>query len=373
MLYLDYSATTPVDKRVLNDFVEASNKYIGNPNSQHSLGKLALEAIKTATLSIQHTLKLSQCEVIYTSGATESNNLAIKGIASSYHKQGKHIIASPYEHPSSIACLNYLSENGYEIELLTTYPDGLIHLDELTQKLRKDTILVSIASVNSETGILQPIGEIAKLVKSNSSAIFHSDMTQSIGKINVELDNVDLITLAAHKFYGIRGIGALIRKTNVLLEPLIHGGRSLSLVRSGTPPTALIISLAKALEYAYQELETQIDLVYKLHDTLVEKLLLHKNVLINSTDHSIPHILNVSFIKMKADHLQKLLQEHDIFVSTQSACSLASSYSHTIFRMYQDELRAKTSIRISLSHLTTFQEIERLLEVLTKEVFYANN
>ena len=272
MIYLDYSATTPVNKEVLDSFCKAALDYPGNPNSLHKLGLDSKKLIEASTLQVANILNVKASEIIYTSGASESNNLAIKGIADKYKNRGKHIITTNFEHSSIYGPLSYLQKEGYDIDFVETLPNGLIDLNKLEKLIRNDTILVTVASVNSEIGIRQPIEEIANIVKKFPKCFFHVDMTQSIGKEANFLNNVDLVSFSAHKFFGIKGIGVLVKKENVSLEPLIHGGKSTTAFRSGTPALPLIVSLAKALRLATIDIEKKYQYVKKINKMFVYKL-----------------------------------------------------------------------------------------------------
>ena len=272
MIYLDYSATTPVDESVLNSYIETTKKIIGNPNSLHKLGVDAKKLIDAATTQIASILGVKQTEIIYTSGASEANNTAIKGICLKYQNRGKHIITTKLEHSSILEPLNYLKKEGFEIEYVNLTEDGKVDLDDLENKIREDTILVTIASISSELGIIQPIKEIAEIVKKYPKAYFHTDITQSIGKEKIDLSMVDLASFSAQKFYGMKGIGALIKKENIVIEPLIHGGKSTTKDRSGTPPTPLIVSMAKALRLVYENFEEKQKKVKELNTYLREEL-----------------------------------------------------------------------------------------------------
>ena len=250
MIYLDYAANTPVDKEVLDLYYETTIKYYANPNSFHKLGREAKAYLDKCTENIAKNLNVLPEEIIYTSGATESNNLAIKGICERYKNYGKHIILSSLEHNSSIASATIMQELGFEVDLLPISKDGLVEVDTLKSMLREDTILVSICSVDSEIGLVQPIEEVAKILKDYPHTFFHTDASQSIGKVNIDFSDVDLITIAPHKFYGINGVGVLIKKKNVSLKPLISGGKSTTVFRSGTPVLANIVSTDKALDIA---------------------------------------------------------------------------------------------------------------------------
>ncbi|MDD3187255.1 MAG: cysteine desulfurase family protein [Bacilli bacterium] len=365
MIYLDYSATTPVNKEVLASFDKASLDFFANPNSLHYLGVKTKQLIEAATKQIADILAVKEDEIIYTSGSSESNNLAIKGVADRY--KGKHIITTMLEHSSIYGPLSYLQKKGYEITFLKL-KNGLVDLDDLKNSLREDTVLVTIASVNSETGVLQNIEEISKVIKENSKAIFHVDMTQSVGKVNVSMKNVDLASFSAHKFYGLKGIGCLIKKEDIKLEPIIHGGKSTTVYRSGTPATSLIVSLSKALKLINQNITKNYDYISSLYSYLADKLKAYDGVYINSIN-NIPHILNISLNGIKPETFQHALEEHDILISTQSACS-TGEVSKAVMAVTNDEEKARTSVRISLSYLTTKDEIEKFLKAF--DVCYKN-
>lgn len=365
MVYLDYSATTPVDKRVLETFDKASLDFIGNPNSLHKLGVKSKELIDSSTEVIKKILNLKNSEVIYTSGSSEANNLAIKGICEKYENRGKHIITTPFEHSSIYGPLNYLSELGYEVDFVNLDSNGRVDLDDLRNKLRDDTILVSIVAVNSEIGILQPIDEIKQIVKGHPKCFFHVDATQAIGKIKLDISDIDLVSFSAHKFFGIKGIGCLIKKEGISLNPQIHGGKSTTNYRSGTPTVALIASLAKALRLAYETIDKDYNHVLELNKYLKEKLQNYSEVRINSNEYSIPHILNFSVLGVKPETMLHALEEDDIYISTQSACSTGAS-SKAVFALTNDEKRANSSIRVSISKITTKEEIDKFIEVFDK-------
>ncbi len=367
MIYLDYSATTPTSKEVLESFDKASMSYFANPNSLHKLGTEANELINASTKQIADILKIKTNEIIYTSGASESNNTAIKGIALAYKNRGKHIITTEFEHSSIYGPISYLQKYfDYEVDFVETDEYGRVKLDSLEKLIRDDTILVTIASVNSEIGIRQPIEEIGKIIKKHPKCIFHVDMTQSIGKDFVSLENVDLASFSAHKIYGIKGIGCLIKKENIELEPLIHGGKSTTVFRSGTPQLPLIVSLSKALRIATESLENRIEYISNINKYLRDNLEKYERVEINSNEYSIPQILNFSVLGVKPETLQHALEEYDIYISTQTACSKGGEMSRAVFALTHDEKRASSSVRVSLSHLTTKEELDSFLESFKK-------
>lgn len=366
MTYLDYSATTPVSEEVLESFCEVSRKYIGNPNSLHRLGTEANEMINKATNQIAKLLNVKPSEIIYTSGSSESNNLAIKGIAQKYKNRGNHIITTPFEHSSINGPLNYLSDNGFEVDIVKLDENGLVDIENLKSLIKDTTILVSINSVNSEIGLRQPIEEIGELLKKYPKLFFHVDMTQSIGKISIPLDNVDLMSFSAHKIYGLKGIGCLIKKEGINLEPLIHGGKSTTIYRSGTPAIGLICSISKALRLALNNLDEKYNHVLEINNYLKENLKKYENVYINSNDYSIPFMLNISVIGIKPETLLHALEQDDIFISTQSACSSNTTLSKAVLSLTNDKKRAESSVRISLSALTTKEEIDTFLKSFDK-------
>lgn len=366
MVYLDYSATTPVDSEVLESYVKATNDFIGNPNSLHKLGVLSKQLEESATAQIKNILSLTESEVIYTSCASESNNLAIKGVALRNQKRGKHIITTNLEHSSIYGPLGYLQKLGFDITFVNANDKGLIEIEELKKIIRDDTILVSIASVNSEVGIRQNIEDIALFLKNYPNCYFHVDATQSIGKVQVDFKNVDLISFTAHKFYGPKGIGCLIKKKDVLMDPLIHGGKSTTVYRSGTPALPLIVSLSKALRLIDRKEEEYLIKVKELNNYLKNKLSNYNNITINSNEYSIPHILNISILNIKPETMQHALEEDDIYISTQSACSANNLLSKAVFEVTKNDMASRHSIRISLSGLTTKEEIDFFLESFDK-------
>lgn len=366
MTYLDYSATTPVNKEVLESFNKTCLEYIGNPNSLHKLGVKSKKLEESATKQIARLLNVKEDEIIYTSGSSESNNLAIKGICERYSRIGKHIITTNLEHSSIYGPIGYLQKQGYEVDFVKTN-NGIVDLEDLKNKLRKDTVLVSIASVNSETGIKQNIEEIARILK-NYNCYFHVDATQSIGKVNIDFKNVDLVSFSAHKIFGLKGIGCLIKKENIDLIPLIHGGKSTTIYRSGTPALPLIVSLSKALRLALEDLDKKELYVKELNNYLKENIKDIKNVTINSNEYSIPQVLNISILNVKPETMLHALEEDDIYISTQSACSSNNPVSKAVLEVTGDQERAKHSIRVSISYITTKEEIDTFIKSFKKNV-----
>ena len=363
MVYLDYSATTPVNSDVLDSFTKVCKEYIGNPNSLHKLGVDSERLLESATSQIKKLLNLTEHEIIYTSGASEANNLALKGICDKYSNRGKHIITTTLEHSSINEPLKYLESKGFEVSYAKLDSNGRVDIDELKKIIRDDTILVSINAVNSELGIRQPIEEIGILLNNYPKCYFHVDITQAIGKINIDLSNVDLASFSSHKFYGIKGVGALIKKSKIIIEPIIHGGKSTTIYRSGTPALPLIVSTSKALRLVLEN--NNYEYVKSLNNDLKEFFKEFELVSINSNDYSIPHILNISIVGVKPETFLHALEEYEVYVSTKSACS-TSDISSAVYDITHDKNKALSSLRISLSYLTSKEEIEIFKEAFSK-------
>ena len=362
MIYLDYSANTPVDTRVLEQFCAVERRCIGNANSHHQAGSAAKAEIDAATIKIASLLGVQPAEIIYTSGASEANNFALKGLARLSRHAGRHIISTPLEHSSVSGTLTALQEQGYEIDLLDVKQDGTVDLEHLKDLLRPDTICVAVTLVDSELGVVQPVQEIAAILKAYPHCHLHVDATQAVGKIPVSFEGVDTMSLTAHKFYGLNGIGLLIKRRNLALEPLIHGGESTTIYRSGTPTVALASSLACALDLAVIDLPNRVDHVAKLNAELRAALSIYPLVRINSPDHAIPHVLNLSVRNVKGTVFQRELDAKGVCVSVKSACSSDGLPSRAVFAVSRDRRNALSSWRISLSHLTTEDEIKAFLQ-----------
>ena len=367
MVYLDYSATTPVNDEVLDTYVKATKEFIGNPNSLHKIGIEAKKLIDASTEQIANILGVKPSEIIYTSGASESNNTAIKGVCLKYANRGKHIITTELEHSSIVAPLNYLTTLGYEVDFVALDENGKVDLDDLIRLIRDDTVLVTISSVNSEVGVKQNLKELSEVIRSkNSKTIFHSDITQSIGKEKLDLSYVDLASLSCQKFYGMKGIGALIKKDNITIEPLIHGGKSTTIFRSGTPATPLIASFAKALRLVYEDFDNKCKKVKEVHDYLIDKLQ-DVDVDINSNDNCLPNMVNISLKNIKSEVMLHALEEKEIYVSTQTACSVGD-YSKAVYALTHDKDKSSSSMRVSLSYLTTKEEIDIFIDALKEAI-----
>ena len=368
MIYLDYAANTPVDEKILEEFIKATRKYIANPNSTHPLGKEAKKEIDKCSNNIAKYFKCESEGIIYTSGASESNNLLLKGIAEAKKKQGNKIIISSVEHSSIIAPCNYLSEHGFDIEMIPLTKEGLVDLEKLKSAIDDNTILVSICSVDSELGTIQPIEEIAKIVKKHKNIIFHTDATQAIGKVKTDYENVDFITFAPHKFFGLNGSGVLVNRNNNKIIPIIHGGKSTTIYRSGTPVTANVIALNKAFKLAIKNIDKRYNKVKKLNKELRKELSKIDDVHINSPENTIPNTLNISLINKDTKQILKRLEKNKIYLSTTTACSLETSPSKSVFAITGSKELASNTIRISISHFNTLEDIKRFIKIFKQSL-----
>jgi cysteine desulfurase len=361
MIYLDYSATTPVSFEVLDTFNRTTKEFIGNPNSLHKLGIKSQDLINSATKQIADICNIMPREVVYTSSATEANNLAIIGTMLANQNIGKHLVVSKLEHPSIYKICDYLESIGFEVSYVDNDEDGLVNFDHLKRLVKEDTVLVSVCAVNSETGVRQPLKMIRQIIKKeNNNTLLHSDFTQAIGKVPVNFNDVDLASLSGHKIFAPKGIGMLYRNEKVKIKPLIYGSSKSNELHPGTPAVALIASFAKALRIALTDLEKKERFVLRLNEKLVKEFSIHKDILINQTKYSIPHILNISLNNIKPETFIHALEEKDVYVGTNTACS-SGDLSTAVMAIYNDKKRATSTIRISISHITTSDEINQFV------------
>ena len=368
MIYLDYSATTPVNKEVLESFNKVCMNYVGNPNSLHKLGNDSHKLMDAATKQISELLGVKSNEIIFTSGASESNNLAIFGVLNQYTSRGKHIITTKLEHSSILAGMNYLKQNGYKVDYVKVNDDGKIEIDDLKRLVTNDTVLVTIGEVNSEIGIIQNVNEIGEYLKNFPRCIFHVDGTQAVGKKKVDLTNIDLYSFSGHKIYGLKGIGCLVKKQGIELTPIIHGGKSQTIYRSGTPSLALMVSLAKALKLVLENFDDKTNYVKKLKTKLIDGIKDINGLTINSNENCVPHIVNFSIKGVKPETLLHALEEKEIYVSTKTACSSNEGISLSVYTLTKNEDLAKSSLRVSLSYLTPDEEIDIFIKTLKEKV-----
>ena len=361
MVYLDYSATTYVDDEVMDSFIKSS-RYFGNPNSIHKLGTEAKQLIDASTNQIANLLGVNSSEIIYTSGATEANNMVVRAIED-YSNRGNVIVTTKLEHSSINEPLKYLEKKGFIIKYVPL-DEGKVDIKAFKEML-DDVCLVTISMVNSETGIRQPIEEIGKILKKYPKILFHTDITQAAGKIRFDLKDVDFASFSAHKFFGFKGIGCLYKRDGINITPLIQGGKSTTIYRSGTPATSLIVSMAKALRLSYDNIDNDLLRIKELNFFVRDGLSKYKKVIINSNTYSIDHILNFSVLGVKPETFMHSLEESDVFISTQSACS-SGEYSKAVYALTNNMDRASSSLRVSISRKTTKEDVDKFLKAFDK-------
>lgn len=371
-IYLDYSATTPVDPRVAEKMIPYITELFGNPASRsHSFGWVAEEAVENARVEVAKLVGADSKEIIWTSGATESNNLAIKGAAQFYKTKGQHLITMKTEHKAVLDAMRELERQGFSVTYLAPLESGLIDLDAFRAAIRPDTILASVMLVNNEIGVIQPIAEIGQICRA-AGIIFHVDAAQATGKVAIDLQNlpVDLMSFSAHKTYGPKGIGALYvqRKPRIRLEAQIHGGGHERGMRSGTLATHQIVAMGEAFRIAREEMASENMRIAALRDRLWQGLSEMEEVSVNGDMlQRIPHNLNVSFNYVEGESL--IMAIKDLAVSSGSACTSASLEPSYVLRALgrSDEL-AHSSIRFSIGRFTTEEEIDYTIALLKQKI-----
>lgn len=365
MIYLDNCATTKPYKEVIDSFQKTAHIYFANPSSIHELGGTVDELQDKARQQIANLLEVNKNEIIFTSGGTEGNNLAIKGIAFQHKERGKHIITTEIEHPAVYETCKALEQFGFSVTYLPVNEQGLISLIDLEKAMTDETILVSVMHVNNEIGAIQPVEEIGAIVKKYPKAFFHVDAVQGLGKVplSIHKSNIDLCTFSGHKIHGLKGTGVLYVKEGTSLFPLSHGGKQEKAIRSGTENVAGNVAFAKALRLIKEvESKKKLDLI-KLQQFLHEQFSQIEGVTINSTLDGAPHILNVSVPGLKPEVVIHALYEKGFIISTQSAC--ASKHfepSRVLLACGKSEQVASSGLRISLSYDTTKEELKQFVE-----------
>src|SRR5512147_2900191 len=371
-IYLDYSATTPVDPRVAEAMIPYLTEKFGNPASRsHSFGWVADEAVENARAQVAALVNADPKEIVWTSGATESNNLAIKGAAHFYADKGKHIITVQTEHKAVLDTVRELERQGFSATYLEPEPNGLIDLGKLKAALRPDTTLVSVMLVNNEIGVIQDVTAIGEICRERG-VLFHVDAAQATGKVVIDLQKqkIDLMSFSAHKTYGPKGIGALYvrRKPRVRLEAQMHGGGHERGLRSGTLPTHQIVGMGEAFRIAREEMATENERIRMLRDRLLKGLQEIEEVYVNGDwEHRVPHNLNVSFNFVEGESL--IMAIKDVAVSSGSACTSASLEPSYVLRALgrSDEL-AHSSIRFTIGRFTTEEEIDYTIALIRRKV-----
>ena len=371
-IYLDYSATTPVDPRVAEKMIPFLVEKFGNPASRsHAFGWETEAAVEEARAEVAKLVNADPKEIIWTSGATESNNLAIKGAAHFYSGKGKHLITVKTEHKAVLDTCRELEREGFEVTYLDVFDNGLIGLDVLEAAIRPDTILVSVMFVNNEIGVIQPIAEIGELCRAKG-VIFHVDAAQATGKVDVDLSTlkVDLMSFSAHKTYGPKGIGALYvrRKPRVRLEAQMHGGGHERGFRSGTLATHQIVGMGEAFRLAREEMDAENRRVGALRDRLLKGLSDIEQVFVNGDlEQRVPHNLNISFAYVEGESMLMALK--DLAISSGSACTSASlEPSYVLRALGRDDELAHSSIRFTLGRFTTEEEIDYTIKLLHEKI-----
>jgi cysteine desulfurase len=371
-IYLDYSATTPVDPRVAEKMIPWLTEHFGNPASRsHSFGWDAEQAVENARAEVAKLVNADPKEIIWTSGATESDNLAIKGAAGFYKTKGKHLVTMKTEHKAVLDTMRELEREGFEVTYLDPQPDGLLDLEKLKAALRPDTIVVSIMLVNNEIGVIQPIAEIGEICRAKG-IIFHVDAAQATGKVAIDLEKlkVDLMSFSAHKTYGPKGIGALYvrRKPRVRLEAQMHGGGHEKGLRSGTLPTHQIVGMGEAFRLARLEMAAENERIRMLRDRLLAGFKDMEEIYVNGDlEHRVPHNLNVSFNYVEGESL--IMGMKELAVSSGSACTSASLEPSYVLRALgrNDEL-AHSSIRFTLGRFTTESDIDFAVKLIRERI-----
>ena len=364
MINLDYASHTPADERVLAEFCRAERACAGNAFAAHALGRAARAELDRATEGIAALIGVSPSEIIFTSGASEANNLAVKGIARAYAHRGRHILSTCLEHPSVSGALAFLAEAGYEIELLRILPNGKIDIEHLQRAIRDDTILLCVSAVDSELGAIQETDVLAKSVASRPNCRLHVDLAQAVGKIPGLFENLSqasTMCFSPHKFYGLGGFGVLVKREGVVLEPLIHGGTSGGIYRAGTPSPAQAAACFLALKLALENSEEKLQNAAKMREYVIK--MLHNAAKINSPPDGSPYILNLSIPGIRGTKMQEELNKRGIAVSVKSACSTDAAPSRPVFAV-SDKKNALNSWRVSFSHHTTQEELDEFIRQL---------
>lgn len=372
-IYLDYQATTPTDPRVVEAMLPYFTERFGNPHSRnHRYGWDAEEGVEKAREQIAQIIGANEKEIIFTSGATESNNLAIKGVARFYKDKKRHIVTCVTEHKCVLDSCRHLELEGFRVTYLPVQQNGLIDLDRLRESIADDTVLVSIMAVNNEIGVIQPLAEIGRICRERK-VFFHTDAAQAVGKIplNVEAMKIDLMSISGHKLYGPKGIGALFvrRRPRVRLEAMISGGGQERGMRSGTLPTPLCVGLGEACRIAAAEMATEAERLHALRDRFLDKITaeLPEVFLNGDLEHRIPGNLNISFAYVEGEGLMMGIK--DLAVSSGSACTSASlEPSYVLRALGVEEELAHTSLRIGMGRFTTEAEVDYAVDRIVGEV-----
>ncbi|MFK2824683.1 cysteine desulfurase family protein [Bacillus sp. B190/17] len=370
MIYFDNSATTRPYKEALSAFVKVNEQFFGNPSSLHHLGVQAERLLTEARKQIASLVGAEPEEIIFTSGGTESNNLALKGAALANRHRGNHIITQQTEHPSVINACRQLEDVGFRVTYLPVDKEGRVSVKELEQTLTNETIIVSIMHVNNETGTIQPVKQISRLLREYPRALFHVDDVQGRGKVGLDLEGIDLCSLSAHKFHGLKGNGVLYKKKQIKLSSLLSGGNQESGWRSGTENTGGLAAMAKALRLTEEKRKEHIDMMKEIQLFLRTELKQIDGTVIHTPEEGCaPHILNFSIAGMKGEVLIHALEEKGCYLSTTSACSSKQKKTSAVLTaMGVSREEADSSIRLSLSYENTMEEARSFIRLLKETI-----
>lgn len=364
MIYFDNSSTTSVRAEVSRIYAQLIQEAYANPDAMHTPGREVSKMMETSRKKIAEMLKVAYEEVLFTSSASESNSLAIIGYCLANSHRGKHILLSNAEHASVSHSFEWLQSMGFEVEYLSIDASGKVTPQELKNKIRKDTILVSCMHVNNEMGAINPIDELADVVHTHPTCVFHCDCVQSFSKIDISLEKLDLATFSMHKIHGLKGSGILIKKKKVQLMPLIQGGQQEFGLRGGTSNAPVNICAAKTIRLALQEQKASYDKVQKINQYLRKELVNIPGAHINSPEDAIPYILNVSFDQITSEVLLNALNQKGVCVSAKSTCSSHSKHASVILlHMGYDEKIATHMIRLSFDKDNTIEQAKEFIEI----------
>ncbi|ALC89659.1 cysteine desulfurase [Bacillus sp. FJAT-18017] len=372
MIYFDNSATTKPYPDVVDSYVKVASDFFANPSSLHGMGARVERLITQARAQIAGLLGCEAEEVVFTSGGTESNNLAIKGAAYGYKNRGRHLIATSIEHPSVREPLLQLEKDGFKVTFIPVDHNGRVNPEDIQKAITDETILVSVMHINNEVGTIQPIEEIGTLLKNYPKVLFHVDGVQGAGKVPLDLSNsgVSLYTFSAHKFHGLKGTGGLFVKKGLRLESLLAGGSQEGSRRGGTENPAGIVAMAKAFRMSMEKQKTRMDSLITIKETIRMGLDKMEGIVLNTpSEGTAPHIVNFSVVGIKSETFVHALEEKGVFISTTSACSSKKrTASTTLLEMGVPESLAGSAARISLSFENTLEEARFVLEAIQKTV-----
>ena len=366
-IYFDNAASTKPTTGVLDALNKICNECYGNPSSAHSIGVKAEDAIKKSKAAISALIDVSPDEIVFTSGGTEANNMAIFGVAESFKRGGKHIITTKTEHPSVTAPIKFLEQRGYEVTYLGVCDKGYVSTEALYESIRQDTILVSIHHVNSEAGTIQNISEIAETVKSKKpDTIFHCDGVQAFGKIHLPLKNIDLYSISGHKIHCVKGIGGLYVKKDLKIAPLIHGGGHQSGLRGGTENSMGSAAFSAAAIEAYSAMSESHQKVHEIKSRLSEMADGEYIIINGDPENSLPYILSISFLGKKGEVLLRYLDDKGVYVSTGSACNERKKSDSGLAHFGYSKDRVDSAVRFSFSRFNTVREADYCVDILNE-------